>query len=146
MLYWQSCKIRYCQIKCCQFKRNIAESDEKVLASSHALFFLFLLSCICEPTCKHTLPPKHACTQVHTHALTHTPIFLWEGQSSELACHSLRFRVMCVCVRVRVRLIQVLSRREDKNLLPASSLVGPLNLPTGERLTPTTFWLGVFNG
>lgn len=63
-------------------------------------------------------------------------VFFSEGQRSALACHSFQCGAVCACVGGGAQLIQVLSRRKDKNLLPACSLVGTLNLPTGEEVDP----------
>lgn len=89
--------------------------------------FILFITGTCAPTCKHTLPCMQ-CVYIHT-ACSPVQVFFLKGQRAELTCHSSAEQCVYVCVSVRacaceeergdVRLIQVLSRREDKNLLPA---------------------------
>lgn len=92
------------------------------LFSRPLFFFPFQITHMCSYMQTHT--PTQA--WMHTHANTHTwthalPLRLPLGRSKVWIGLSFTpvWNSVCVCVRGGVQLIQVLSRREDKNLLPA---------------------------
>lgn len=96
------------------------------------LFLIFARRCTCVLH-TNTLQTKHACMHTHTYTFKFSLLLgrskVWIGLSF---IHSTAGWVcVCACVWGGVQLIQVLSRREDKNLLPACSLVGPLNQERG---------------
>lgn len=100
------------KLKCCQFRNNIARIRENACLS-HTHF--------CSDASQTSVPDdSHACTFIHTNCkLSHSVVF-WKGQRSELPCDSSAEQWVCVCGEEGVVwLIQVLSRRGDKNLLPA---------------------------